>query len=358
MNKESGATTTKLFQRAKPFIAVIFLQFGEAPPENNVQQEIKAKDDSFDIHQNYASQPTRNLYIMGLKYTTATFAAAMCNILPAITFLMAWIMRLEKVKLKSIRSQAKIVGTITTVGGAMLMTLVKGPILELLWNKGRSHHEFKRGDVDLQHFIKGSLMITIGCFSWAGFMVLQAITLKSYPAELSLTAWICLLGTAEGAIAAFVMEKGKATIWSINWDTKLLAAIYSGIFCSGLAYYIQGVIMKDRGPVFVTAFNPLSMIIVAVMSSFILAEQLYLGRLLGAIVIVTGLYLVVWGKSKDYKSMSLTVDELKAPADKMMDECHKGEENSYQQIITINASAEEGLTRCEQVNDKRDQTMT
>lgn len=55
-------------------------------------------------------------------------------------------------------------------------------------------------------------------------------------------------------------------------------SVIQGIFCSGLAYYIQGVIMKDRGPVFVTAFSPLSMIIVAVMGSFILAEQMYLGR--------------------------------------------------------------------------------
>lgn len=51
-----------------------------------------------------------------------------------------------------------------------------------------------------------------------------------------------------------------------------------GVFCSGLAYYVQGIIMKDRGPVFVTAFNPLSMIIVAVLGSFILGEQMYLGR--------------------------------------------------------------------------------
>ena len=51
-----------------------------------------------------------------------------------------------------------------------------------------------------------------------------------------------------------------------------------GIICSGLTYYIQGVVMQDRGPVFVTAFNPLGMVIVAIMGSFVLAEQLYLGR--------------------------------------------------------------------------------
>ncbi|KAG6595300.1 WAT1-related protein, partial [Cucurbita argyrosperma subsp. argyrosperma] len=253
----------------------------------------------------------QNLYFLGMKYTTATFAAAMCNILPAITFVMAWILRLEKVKIKSIRSQAKIVGTIATVGGAMIMTLIKGPILELFWvNEKADHQQQQRGDISLQHTIKGSIMITIGCFSWACFMILQAITLKAYPAELSLTAWICLLGTAEGTVLALVMERGNAAVWSITWGTKLLAAVYSGIFCSGLAYYIQGIVMKDKGPVFVTAFSPLSMVIVAIMSSFILGERLYFGRVLGAGVIIVGLYLVVWGKNKDGNGSS---EDLKLP---------------------------------------------
>lgn len=51
-----------------------------------------------------------------------------------------------------------------------------------------------------------------------------------------------------------------------------------GIICAGAGYYISGVIMRERGPVFVTAFNPLSMVIVAILGSFMLAEQLVLGR--------------------------------------------------------------------------------
>ncbi|MFS7990054.1 hypothetical protein Hanom_Chr11g01054311 [Helianthus anomalus] len=50
-------------------------------------------------------------------------------------------------------------------------------------------------------------MIVVGCFSWSCFMVLQGITLKSYPAELAMTAWICLLATVEGAIVALLMER-------------------------------------------------------------------------------------------------------------------------------------------------------
>ncbi|KAI4378607.1 hypothetical protein MLD38_016064 [Melastoma candidum] len=246
----------------------------------------------------------QNLYYLGMKNTTATFAAAMCNILPAITFIMACLLRLEKVKIRSIRSQAKVFGTMATVTGAMIMTLIKGPIIELFWQNGSAISPSRTNGTTLHSSIKGSLMITVGCFSWACFMVLQAITLQSYPAELSLTGWICLLGTLEGAAVALVMEKGNTSAWSIHWDSRLLAAVYSGIICSGVAYYIQGVVMKDRGPVFVTAFNPLSMVIVAILSSFILAEQLFLGRVIGAVVIVAGLYLVVWGKSKDYESSS------------------------------------------------------
>ncbi|XP_071696987.1 WAT1-related protein At2g37460-like isoform X2 [Rutidosis leptorrhynchoides] len=272
----------------------------------------------------------QNFYFMGMKATTATFAAAMCNILPAITFVMACIFRLEKLNLKSIRSQAKVIGTVTTVAGAMLMTLMKGPILELFWTKGRTHHEVTNKSVDLHNSLKGAFMITVGCFSWSCFMVLQAITLKSYPAELSLTAWICLLGTVEGAIVAFVMERGKTKVWAINWDASLVATLYSGVVCSGLAYYIQGLIMKDKGPVFVTAFTPLGMIIVAVMGSIILAEQMYLGRVIGAFVIVIGLYLVVWGKSKDE---SVQVTEQILPGTKISDNDVK--ETSSDKVIII-----------------------
>ncbi|KAI4364137.1 hypothetical protein MLD38_020268 [Melastoma candidum] len=246
----------------------------------------------------------QNLSYLGMKNNTATFAAAMCNILPAITFVCPPSMpMLEKVKISSVRSQAKVFGTMATVVGAMIMSLIKGPVIELFWQNRRAIGPSGTIGTNLHSSIKGSLMITVGCFSWACFMVLQAITLQSDPAELSLTAWICLLGTLEGASVALVMERGNTSAWSIHWDSRLLAAVYSGIICLGVAYYIQGVVMKDRGPVFVMAFNPLSMVIVAILSSFILAEQLFLGRVIGAVIIMTG-YLVVWGKSKDYEASS------------------------------------------------------
>ena len=36
--------------------------------------------------------------------------------------------------------------------------------------------------------------------------------------------------------------------------------------------------MKEKGPVFVTVFTPLSIVLVAIIGSFILSETMYLGR--------------------------------------------------------------------------------
>ncbi|KAM1064314.1 hypothetical protein ACFX13_029021 [Malus domestica] len=250
----------------------------------------------------------QNLFYTGMKLTTATFTSAMCNVLPAFAFIMAWIFRFEKINLRSLHSLAMILGTIVTVGGAMLMTLINGPMLNFPWTRRNIHQESTVSTVH-QDPIKGGIMLAAGCFCWSCFMILQAITLKSYPAELSLTTWICLVGTVQGTAAALAFEWNNPIAWSIHFDYKLLAAVYSGIMCSGIAYYIQGMVMKERGPVFVTAFSPLSMIITAVMSSFILAEIMYLGRVIGAMVIVIGLYMVLWGKSKDQLPSELEKDD-------------------------------------------------
>jgi len=50
-----------------------------------------------------------------------------------------------------------------------------------------------------------------------------------------------------------------------------------GVICSGMEY-VQGVVTRERGPVFVTSFSPLCMIITAALGSLVLAEQVHLGR--------------------------------------------------------------------------------
>ncbi|KAK4743689.1 hypothetical protein SAY87_010001 [Trapa incisa] len=140
--------------------------------------------------------------------------------------------------------------------------------------------------------------------------LVQAVTLKRYPAHMSLTSMVVFLGTLQSIAVTFVAEH-RASVWSIGWDMNLLAAAYAGIVSSSIAYYVQGLVMKKRGPVFVTAFSPLMMIIVAIMGSFILAEKIYFGGVIGAVLIVAGLYSVLWGKYKEFQEEE--VEEIPEP---------------------------------------------
>ncbi|OAY69526.1 WAT1-related protein [Ananas comosus] len=125
-------------------------------------------------------------------------------------------------------------------------------------------------------------------------------TLDSYPAALSLTVLICLLGGMMSGTVALIVQRGDPKPWLIGFDMRLFTAIYAGVVCSGVAYYVQGIVIKQRGPVFVTAFNPLCMIVTAVMGSIILKEEITLGSVIGAVIIVVGLYSLIWGKNKDH----------------------------------------------------------
>ena len=49
-------------------------------------------------------------------------------------------------------------GTVVALGGAMLMTLVKGPTLNLPWTNGNGHHE-STDAANKQDPIKGAVMI-------------------------------------------------------------------------------------------------------------------------------------------------------------------------------------------------------
>ncbi|CAL2236274.1 unnamed protein product [Prunus armeniaca] len=70
-----------------------------------------------------------NVYYAGLAYTSPTVACAVSNVIPSLTFLMAVLLGLEKLKIRTARGQAKVAGTLFCIGGSLVFTFWKGGYL-------------------------------------------------------------------------------------------------------------------------------------------------------------------------------------------------------------------------------------
>ncbi|GLJ19634.1 hypothetical protein SUGI_0355620 [Cryptomeria japonica] len=234
-------------------------------------------------------------YAKGLYLASATLAGAMGNLVPAVTFLIAIILGLEKVNMRSIRGEAKLLGTLICVTGALVMTLYKGPLIEK--HRPRSLHVGGNNFV-IEDWQMGCIYIFGSCICWSTWIIMQVSTIKKYPAQLSLSAMFCIFGAVQCTVVASIIEPDLKT-WTIGSNIELLSVLFSGIVCSGIGFCVQTWCISKRGPVFVAMFNPLLTVIVAAMATIILHEKVHAGSVVGSVLIIGGLYAVLWGKSKD-----------------------------------------------------------
>ncbi|XP_050157141.1 WAT1-related protein At1g25270-like isoform X2 [Malus sylvestris] len=198
---------------------------------------------------------SQNLYIESLALTSATFASAIVQLTPAITFILAITFRLENLSLRSPAGKAKMLGTLMGIGGAMLLTFYKG----VEFNIWSTHvdllhsHLASSPHTDSGNRLLGCLLALGSCFCYATWLIIQ------------------------------------------------------GTMATGLSVTFIALCIRMRGPLFVSVFNPLMLVLVAIVGSLALDEKLHLGSVLGAVLIVIGLYAVLWGKGKEIEKMSNSV---------------------------------------------------
>ncbi|XP_009387815.2 protein WALLS ARE THIN 1 [Musa acuminata AAA Group] len=243
----------------------------------------------------------QGFYLLGLDNTSPTFASAIQNSVPAITFLMAAILRIEKVRIDRRDGIAKLMGTLACVGGATIITLYKGPTIfgpSRALNDASPSTMLWLGDAKAKNWTLGCLYLIGHCLSWSGWLVLQAPVLKKYPARLSVTSYTCFFGVIQFLVIAAFIER-DAEAWMFHSGSELFTILYAGFVASGIAFAVQIWCIDRGGPVFVAVYQPVQTLVVAIMASIALGEEFYLGGIIGAVFIIAGLYLVLWGKSEE-----------------------------------------------------------
>lgn len=241
-------------------------------------------------------------YLLGLDNTSPTFASAIQNSVPAITFLMAVILRIEKVRLDRKDGISKVAGLLFCVAGASVITLFKGPTIYSPSSAStlKLTAPVVLGDGGGKSWTLGCIYLIGHCLSWSAWLVLQAPILKRYPARLSFTSYQCFFGILQFLlIAIFFESNGQA--WLIRNGSEVFSVFYAGVVASGIAFAVQIWCIDRGGPVFVAVYQPVQTFVVAITSSILLGEEFYLGGIIGAVLIISGLYLVLWGKSEEKK---------------------------------------------------------
>uniref|UniRef100_A0A2N9EFW5 WAT1-related protein n=1 Tax=Fagus sylvatica TaxID=28930 RepID=A0A2N9EFW5_FAGSY len=264
----------------------------------------------------------QNLYIESIALTSATFTSAIANLIPAITFILAILFRLEKLNLGTIAGKAKMLGTLIGIGGAMLLTFYKGAEIDI-WSTHvnllhHNGHLASSQPSDSSNHLLGSIFAIGSCVSFALWLVIQAKMSERYPSYYSSTALMSIMGTLQAVVFALCMERDWSQ-WKLGWNIRLLTVSYSGIVASGIMVTFIAWCVHMRGPLFVSVFNPLMLILVAIMGSLILDEMLHLGSILGAMLIVFGLYMVLWGKGKEMKKLNQLAPSESSPGSDLTD---------------------------------------
>ncbi|MCE3049525.1 hypothetical protein HAX54_045109 [Datura stramonium] len=196
---------------------------------------------------------------------------------------------------------AKFLGSSIGVTGALVFALVKGPQLNFMnWSKGKTkgNHSSNLNYSLKEEWLKGSLVMLLANIIWSVWLILQVRIVKQYPAKLRLATLYCLFSWIQSSIWAMLMER-NISAWKLKWDINLFSVAYCGVIVTGLTYWIQLWAVEKKGPVFIAMFTPLSLIITAIVSAFLWKETLYVGSVCGGILLIGGLYLVLWGKNRE-----------------------------------------------------------
>lgn len=251
---------------------------------------------------------SQNLYSTGLNYTTPTVASAVSNSVPAMTFLLAVLLRMETLKPQSLVGAMKLLAIALCVAGVATIALYTGPTWQLMIQQ---LHISKYDSIyvdDKHSWIQGTLMVISGNITWSLWLVMQGKLLVNYPSKLLLTTMQCLFSMMQSFIIAISFERDLSK-WKLKFDVDLISVLYSGVVVTGIGFYLQSWVIESKGPVFFAAFVPLNMTLTILISVFVMKQPISLGSVLGGVLLIGCLYGFLWGKSKEQKDLYLPIND-------------------------------------------------
>ncbi|XP_047155857.1 WAT1-related protein At5g40240-like [Vigna umbellata] len=256
----------------------------------------------------FGSLGTIQAYV-GIDLSSPALLSAILNLMPAFTFILALIFKMEQVHWRTSSSQAKVLGTLVSIAGAFVVILYKGPIIY------RSHSDnFSNETVQFSselNWILGGIMCVLDALFTSLWYIYQASVGDTYPTmDVSVIVFFQFLFSMLqcGAYAFFAVK--DLSEWKLKVDIGLIGILYQAIIATLLRYLLVMWCIVKAGPLFCALFQPVAIIFTVWMGAIFLGDDFSLGSLVGAAIIVIGFYAVQWGKSKEEYEIAKGVEHL------------------------------------------------
>ncbi|MBA0726237.1 hypothetical protein Golax_002079 [Gossypium laxum] len=194
-------------------------------------------------------------------------------------------------------------GTITSMSGALLVVLYKGP--QVFPSPSPSSTLLQPS---YSNWVIGGILLAVAYLLFSILCIIQTQVMEIYPAELLVALFYNICGAIISAPVSFIAES-ELSSWMLRPSVAVIAVLYSGV-TQAFSTFVIAWGLHLKGPVYIAIFKPVSITIAAFMSAIFLGDSLYLGSIIGAIIISIGFYAVIWGKAKEDER---TTSSSKAP---------------------------------------------
>lgn len=214
------------------------------------------------------------LFFSSLKYTTAINSSLLGATNPMVTTLLAATFFGERL------TPWRVLGIILSFSGVFLF-ITSGDLLLI------SQFQFNKGDI--------LMLVAVCCF--AVYSLLSRRYMKQYRlSPLMVTAYTFLICVVI-SVPFVLWEKPSTYLFSAT-ASGWLSILYMSVFASVLGYLIQMVAIQRIGAPRTAIFINLVPIFTIIQSVTILGESITLIKLMGAAIVITGVYLATRPESR------------------------------------------------------------
>jgi drug/metabolite transporter (DMT)-like permease len=218
----------------------------------------------------------QTLFLLGLNFTTATSSAILMPSIPVFTAGAAAILGIERV------AGRRLAGIALAAAGALVLL------------------DPTRIETGARATIGNGLILS-NCLAYSFFLVLMRPLLARIPWR-TVIAWSFLFGSI-GTLALAAPALAR-TDWSTLSTGAAAAVLYIGIFPTALNFALNAWAVRRSSPALVAAFTTLQPVLTTLLAAFALGESLRFNQALGFLLIVAGLVLVSFHRSRPIQPLA------------------------------------------------------